>query len=58
MKADEIVEIIEALIEKHRTDVCTGCAFVSREAWEEPCKMCRRATIDYYRREWKTDGSD
>lgn len=40
MKADEIVEIIEALIEKNRADACIGCAFVKCEAWEEPCKMC------------------
>ena len=58
MKADEIVEIVEALIEKHRADACIGCVFLSREAWEEPCKMCRRATRDYYRRERKINGSD
>lgn len=29
---------------------CTGCAYVDREEWEDPCKMCKRNCKDYWRR--------
>lgn len=49
MNKNELLELIEQIIEKEKSESCTGCAYWDREEWEEPCKRCKRACKDYWR---------
>ena len=46
---EEITDIIEALIEKHKAGGCVRCVFDNRGTWEHPCNVCKRSKRDYWR---------
>lgn len=50
MTTKEIMQILQAIVEADEADGCSGCAFFDREDWEMPCKECKRACRDYWRR--------
>lgn len=50
MNKTEIMQILEAIIERDKADGCVGCAYFDKEDWEMPCAKCRRASRDYWRR--------
>lgn len=50
MDKTEIMQILEAIIERDKADGCYGCAYFDKEDWEMPCAKCRRAARDYWRR--------
>ena len=49
-KLNELIELIQAWIDRHEADACVGCAFWDRDEWEMPCTKCRRNCKDYWRR--------
>ena len=49
MNKKEIMQVLEAIIEKDNADGCVGCAFIDTEDWELPCAKCKRACKDYWR---------
>jgi len=49
MNAQDILQILEAIIERDKADACGKCAFAGREEWEMPCAKCSRASKDYWR---------
>lgn len=49
MKGENIMQILEAIIERDKADACIGCAFLDYEEWEMPCAKCRRGCKDYWR---------
>ena len=49
-KLNELIELIQAWIDRHEADGCLGCAFWDREEWEMPCTKCKRNCKDYWRR--------
>ena len=50
MDKTEIMQILEAIIERDKADGCSGCAYFDKEDWEMPCAKCLRASKDYWRR--------
>ena len=51
MNRETVINILQDIITDLSSDGCLGCAYEDFEEWKEPCKMCRRASKDYYRRE-------
>ena len=49
MTQKDIMQILEAIIERDKADACVGCAFLKKEDWEMPCKDCKRSHKDYWR---------
>ena len=49
MTEKEIVQILEAILERNKADGCVGCAFWNKESWDMPCKECKRNCKDYWR---------
>lgn len=49
MTKTDIMQILEAIIERDKADGCSGCAFFDKESWDMPCKECRRNCKDYWR---------
>lgn len=48
-KVDQLINLVEAWIERAEADGCLGCAFEETEEWEMPCAECKRACKDYWR---------
>ena len=40
---------VDARTMKEDADGCKGCAFESVEAWEQPCRYCKRNCRDFWR---------
>ena len=49
MTKTEIMQFLEITIGRDKADSCAGCAFLTREDWEMPCKDCKRSHKDYWR---------
>lgn len=49
MTKQDIMQVLEAIIEKDKADACSKCAFFGRDEWEMPCAKCSRASKDYLR---------
>ena len=49
MTKTDIMQVLEAIIERDKADGCHGCAFESTEPWDMPCRECRRNQRDYWR---------
>ena len=49
-KLTELINLVQAWIDRQEADGCEGCAFVDIDEWEMPCKKCKRNNKDYYRR--------
>ena len=47
---DELIKIVQAWIDRQEADGCKECAFFDNEEWEMPCRSCKRACKDYWRR--------
>lgn len=45
-----IYNLLKAYVERTEADACVECKYLSVEDWEMPCKECRRAKKDYWRR--------
>lgn len=43
-------KILEQAIEQCKADGCSGCAYMSVEEWEMPCRQCARNCRDYWRK--------
>lgn len=43
-------KILEQAIEQCKADGCVGCAYMSVEEWEMPCRQCTRNCRDYWRK--------
>ncbi len=43
-------KILEQAIEQCKADGCSGCAYMSVEEWELPCRQCARNCRDYWRK--------
>ena len=50
-RTKELLQILEAIIERDNADGCIGCAYFKNEDWEMPCAKCKRACKDYWRAE-------
>lgn len=47
---DVLINLVQAWIDRTEADACIECKYVSVEEWEMPCKECKRAKKDYWRR--------
>ena len=54
MTKNDIIQTLEAIIERDRADGCCGCAFEDVQEWEMPCRDCKRSKKDY----WRADALD
>ena len=43
MNKNEILQILEAIIERDNADGCSLCAYEDCEKWEMPCAKCKRS---------------
>ena len=46
MIVEDYRRILDIVIEQCKADGCKGCAFINKEEWEEPCRMCARNCKD------------
>ena len=58
MRRKELIEAIQAVIDKEKSDGCLGCAYEDTEEWCMPCAKCKRNCKDYYRVEAMNGGQD
>ena len=49
MRRKELIEAIQAVIDKEKADGCSNCAYEDVEEWKMPCVKCKRNCKDYYR---------
>ena len=49
MKAEQIMQVLRAIIEADKADGCRLCAYEGVKEWEMPCVKCRRNCKDYWR---------
>ena len=49
-RTKELLQILEAIIERDKANGCSGCAYWKVEEWEMPCAKCERNCKDYWRR--------
>ena len=54
MEQIDVLEIIQAIIDRNKHDGCTLCAYYDKEPWNEPCRFCKRNCHDY----WKYKGEN
>ena len=46
----EALKAAISAMEREDADGCEGCAFTEVEEWEMPCRKCKRACKDYWRK--------
>lgn len=51
MTKEEILQILEAIIDRDKADGCKLCAYQNKDEWEMPCVDCKRNHKDYWRHE-------
>lgn len=49
-KLTELINLVQAWIDRQEADGCEGCKFVDVKKWNMTCEVCRRNCTDYYRR--------
>ena len=50
MTKTDIMQILEAIIERDKADGCSGCAYEGTKPWKMPCSECKRNCKDYWER--------
>lgn len=43
------IEELRKVLDAYLADGCAGCKYEKCEAWEMPCKMCKRNHMDFWR---------
>ena len=58
MTKQDIMQVLEAIMERDKADACGKCAFFGRDEWEMPCSKCSRNCKDYWRPNWRPKEMD